>query len=77
MTQPTQVLLAGLNPSDPENWRLPNYQQREGYVALRKILEEKIPPEKIIEEVKKIGPARPWRCRISDRIEVEFHAQAV
>ena len=53
MTQPTQVLLAGLNPSDPDNWRLRNYQQREGYVALRKILEEKIPPEKIIEEVKK------------------------
>src|SRR6188472_4116822 len=53
MTQPTQVLLAGLSPSDPDNWRLRNYQQREGYVALRKILEEKIPPEKIIEEVKK------------------------
>ena len=88
MTQPTQVLLAGLNPSDPDNWRLRNYQQREGYVALRKILEEKIPPEKIVEEVKKsalsgdrrcegLGAARPWRRRISDRIEVEFHAQAV
>ena len=22
MTQPTQILLAGLNPSDPDNWRL-------------------------------------------------------
>ena len=44
MTQPTQVLLAGLNQSDPDDWRLPNYQRREGYVALRKILEEKIPP---------------------------------
>ena len=77
MTQPTQILLAGLNPSDPDNWRLRNYEQREGYVALRKILEEKIPPEKIIEEVKKIGSARPWRRRVSDRIEVEFHAQAV
>src|SRR6188508_3668580 len=53
MTQPTQVLLAGLNPSDPDDWRLPNYQRREGYVALRKILEEKISPENVIEEVKK------------------------
>ena len=43
MTQPTQVLLAGVNPSDPDNWRLRNYEQREGYVALRKILERKDP----------------------------------
>ena len=38
MTQPTQILLTGLNPSDPDNWRLGNYVQREGYAALRKIL---------------------------------------
>ena len=50
MTQLTQVLLAGLNPSDPENWRLKNYEQRDGYAALRKILDENIPPEKVIEE---------------------------
>ena len=53
MTQTTQILLAGVNPSDPDNWRLRNYEQREGYAALRKILSEKIPPEKVIEEVKK------------------------
>lgn len=47
------VLLPGVNPSDLNNWRLSHYEQREGYVALRKILNEKIPPEKIIEEVKK------------------------
>jgi NADH-quinone oxidoreductase subunit F len=53
MTQTTQVLLAGVYPSDPDNWRLRSYEQREGYAALRKILNEKIPPEKVIEEVKK------------------------
>lgn len=53
MTQLTQILLAGLDPSDADNWRLRNYEQREGYVALKKILSESIPPEKIIEEVKK------------------------
>src|SRR3954447_470423 len=53
MSHPTQILLAGVNPSDPENWRLKSYEQREGYAALRKILSEKIPPEKVIEEVKK------------------------
>jgi len=44
MTQPAQILLTGVNPSDPDNWRLRNYEQREGYAALRKILDEKIPP---------------------------------
>ena len=53
MTQPAQILLTGVNPSDPDNWRLRNYEQREGYAALKKILSEKIPPEKVIEEVKK------------------------
>jgi len=58
MTQLTQILppgilLSGINPSDPDNWRLGHYEQREGYAALRKILAEKIPPDKIIEEVKK------------------------
>ena len=49
MTQPTQILLTGVDPSDPDNWRLRNYEQRDGYVALKKILSESIPPEKIIE----------------------------
>ena len=31
------VLLPGINSSDPDNWRLKNYEQREGYAALRKI----------------------------------------
>ena len=58
MTQQTQILqpgilLSGVNPSDPENWRLSHYEKREGYAALRKILAEKISPDKIIDEVKK------------------------
>jgi NADH-quinone oxidoreductase subunit F len=35
------------------NWRLKDYEARGGYRALRKILEEKIPPDQIINEVKK------------------------
>ncbi|HEX7233907.1 MAG TPA: NADH-quinone oxidoreductase subunit F, partial [Nitrosospira sp.] len=53
MSQLPQILLGGLNPSDPDDWRLRNYEKREGYDALKKILSEKIPPEKVIEEVKK------------------------
>jgi NADH-quinone oxidoreductase subunit F len=45
--------LAGLNPSDPDDWRLKNYVKRDGYAALRKILSENIPQAKVIEEVKK------------------------
>ena len=47
------VLLPGINPSDLDNWRLKNYEQREGYAALRKIITEKISPDAVIEEVKK------------------------
>jgi NADH-quinone oxidoreductase subunit F len=53
VTQVTQILLAGLNPSDPDDWRLKNYVKRDGYAALRKILSENIPQAKVIEEVKK------------------------
>ncbi|MEO7762285.1 MAG: NADH-quinone oxidoreductase subunit F, partial [Casimicrobiaceae bacterium] len=37
---------------DGVNWRLADYVARGGYSALRKILDEKIPPEKIIAELK-------------------------
>ena len=77
MNQPVQILLAGLNPSDSNDWRLKNYEQREGYAALRKILNEKIPPEKVVEEVKKSALQGRGGRRFSDRIEVELHAQAV
>ncbi|HET6492391.1 MAG TPA: NADH-quinone oxidoreductase subunit NuoF [Burkholderiales bacterium] len=35
------------------NWRLKDYEARGGYRALKKILEERIPPDQIINEVKK------------------------
>ncbi|HEX9178842.1 MAG TPA: NADH-quinone oxidoreductase subunit NuoF [Burkholderiales bacterium] len=48
----TEILLAGLNPSDANDWRLAAYEKRGGYQALRKILTEKISPEHVIAEVK-------------------------
>ncbi|MGD2139108.1 MAG: NADH-quinone oxidoreductase subunit NuoF [Burkholderiales bacterium] len=47
---PDAVILKGL---DGLNWRLADYESREGYSALRKILSERIKPEDIIAEVKK------------------------
>ena len=47
---PDAVIMKGL---DGLNWRLKDYEARGGYVALKKILSEKIPPETIIAEVKK------------------------
>ncbi|CAB3785876.1 NADH-quinone oxidoreductase subunit NuoF [Pararobbsia alpina] len=46
------LILAGLN---GENWRLEDYVARGGYAQLRKILEEKIPPEQVIADVKASG----------------------
>ncbi|HND99819.1 MAG TPA: NADH-quinone oxidoreductase subunit F, partial [Plasticicumulans sp.] len=44
------VLTAGL---DGDNaWRLADYVKRGGYKALKRILEEKIPQEQVIAEVK-------------------------
>src|ERR1041384_7208684 len=38
-----------------DNWHLAGYVKRGGYSALRRILEEKIPPEQIIAELKTSG----------------------
>jgi NADH-quinone oxidoreductase subunit F len=48
----TQILLAGLNSSDPDDWRLAAYERRGGYQALRKILTERIAAEQVTAEVK-------------------------
>ena len=64
MNKYPQTLMNGVDPSDPDNWRLTSYEQREGYAAIRKILAKKITPEEIIEEVKKSAL----------RIKVEIHA---
>ena len=49
---PDAILMSGL---DGENWRLKDYEKREGYAALRKIIAEKIKPEDVIAEIKKSG----------------------
>ena len=46
---PDAKIMAGI---DGTNWRLADYEKRDGYAALRKILTEKIAPEKVIAEVK-------------------------
>ena len=46
------LILAGLN---GENWHLEDYVARGGYAQLRRILEEKIPQEQVIAEVKASG----------------------
>src|SRR6188768_3115948 len=47
---PDAILMKGL---DGVNWRLKDYEAREGYAALRKIISEKIKPEDLIAELKK------------------------
>ena len=47
---PDAVIMKGL---DGTNWRLKDYESRGGYLALRKIIDEKITPETVIGEVKK------------------------
>ena len=43
-------IYAGL--ASPDGWRLKDYEQRDGYKALRRILDERITPEQVIAEVK-------------------------
>ncbi len=43
-------IYAGL--SSPDGWRLEDYERRDGYRALRRILEEGLTPEQVIAEVK-------------------------
>jgi len=47
---PDALIMKGVNGS---NWRLKDYEARGGYSALKKILGEKMPPENIINELKK------------------------
>jgi NADH-quinone oxidoreductase subunit F len=43
-------IYAGL--ASPDGWRLKDYEQRDGYKALRRIVDEKLTPEQVIAEVK-------------------------
>ena len=47
---PDAILMARL---DGANWRLKDYEERDGYAALRRIVAEKIAPDAVIAEVKK------------------------
>ena len=47
---PDAILMKGL---DGANWRLKDYQARDGYTALKRILQDRIKPEDVIAEVKK------------------------
>ncbi len=49
----TPQILAGL--SSPDDWSLEKYEARGGYLALRKILDEKISPEDVVAIVKSSG----------------------
>jgi NADH-quinone oxidoreductase subunit F len=47
---PDAIIMKGL---DGANWRLKDYESRRGYQALKKIIDEKITPEAVINEMKK------------------------
>src|SRR5512141_674534 len=47
---PDTMLMKGL---DGANWRLKDYEARDGYKAFKKIVQEKIKPEDVTAEVKK------------------------
>jgi NADH-quinone oxidoreductase subunit F len=49
---PDAILMAGL---DGRNWRLKDYEAREGYAALKKLIEGKVKPEDLIADIKKSG----------------------
>ncbi|MFZ5509057.1 MAG: NADH-quinone oxidoreductase subunit NuoF [Pseudomonadota bacterium] len=48
-----QVVMGGT--TGESGWRLAEYVKRGGYEALKKILREKVPPENVVNEVKKSG----------------------
>ena len=67
MTELNQVCYATLKYDEP--WTIENYFKVGGWDAWKKILQDKIPPEELLEEVKQSG----LRGRFPDRFEMEFH----
>ena len=49
---PDAILMKGL---DGKNWGLKDYEQRDGYAALKKLLNQKISPVDLIADMKKSG----------------------
>ena len=67
-----QVVYTTLHFDKP--WSYENYLKTGGYSALRKILDEKIPPRAGDRDGQAVRPARPRRRGLPDRPEVELHA---
>jgi len=44
MNKYPQTLMNGVDPSDPDNWRLTSYEKREGYAAINHRRGKKICP---------------------------------
>lgn len=63
----TLVALRNRGVVDPE--RIDDYIARNGYFPLVKALTT-MTPQEVIDTFKKVGPARPWRRRISYRVEM-------
>ena len=53
MTQMNEICFATLQFDEP--WTLENYYNVGGYEAWKRIINEKIPPDKVIEEIKASG----------------------
>lgn len=49
------VIFDGVDTASPDNWKLQAYERRGGYQALRRILQEKMPQDDVIAEVKASG----------------------
>src|SRR5258708_38455076 len=65
------LILAGLN---GDNWHLEDYVARGGYAQLRRILEEKIPPQQVIADVKASGLRGRGGAGFPTRLEGGFLA---
>jgi NADH-quinone oxidoreductase subunit F len=70
----TPQILADLN---GDNWHLADYQKRDGYAALKKIIEQKITPEAIVAELKASALRGRGGAGFPTGSEVELHAAPV
>ena len=60
---PDAILMKGL---DGANWRLKDYEARDGYQALKKIMADRIAPDQIVADLKK-SALRGRRETMSER----------
>ena len=74
MPTPLQVSVCLPGPNVREPWTLDSYEASGGYSAWRRILQEKTPPEEIIEQLKLSNLRGRGGAGFPHWIEVEFHA---